>query len=171
MNELIKMLLGFLFPPKPVPHSPSLVTPKNEPIALQDILGPNVKLEDQEVSVQNNLLELHKRINSLLSLYGKSVKVTSGLRTKEDHLRIYSNINKKRQTEGKPEVNIPWGSQHLKGNAVDIHDPYKTLQLWTSQNVHQLERIGLWCEDFSATENWVHYQIVPPNSGSRFFKP
>lgn len=171
MDFIIK-LISLLTNKKP--GAPASVTPppQIEYITIQDLLGsPNINFFNQEPAIQKNLAELHSRINSLLSLYGKPVKVTSGLRTKEDHARIYANINAKRRAEGKEEIAIPWGSQHLLGCAVDIYDPEKKLQDWTLAHVSGLVGIQLWCEDFSTTTNWVHYQINPPASKNRFFKP
>lgn len=92
------------------------------------------------------------------------MKVTSGLRTREDQLRIY-------KAKGIPESKIPWGSKHLTGGAVDIFDPEKKLQAWCLANIPELEAADLYCEDFGSTPNWVHFQIFPPKSGKRFFMP
>lgn len=114
---------------------------------------------------QDNIMTLLERINKIRSSYGKSMTVTSGYRSKEDQIRIY-------KAKGIIDISkIPMGSQHLQGGAVDISDPNQELQQWTLANVALLEQIGLWCEDFSATKNWVHYQIVAPKSGKRFFMP
>jgi hypothetical protein len=82
-----------------------------------------------------------------------------------EHLEIY---RKKGITD---QSKIPMKSRHLIGAAIDIYDPNKILQSWVLSNVKVLEEVGLWCEDFSATPNWVHFQILPPASGKRFFKP
>ncbi len=114
--------------------------------------------------IQDNMTELLVRINKVRSAYGKAMTITSGIRTKEDQLRIY-------KAKGVPESKIPWGSQHLKGAAVDISDPDRKLQEWVKANLKLMEEIGLWMEDFGSTPNWVHFQTVPPKSGVRIFKP
>lgn len=114
---------------------------------------------------QDNIMTLLERINRIRSSYGKAMTVTSGYRSQEDQIRIY-------KAKGITDLSkIPMGSQHLKGAAVDIYDPNKELQQWTLANTALLEQIGLWCEDFGATKNWVHYQSFPPRSGKRFFMP
>lgn len=133
-------------------------------ITMQELLK-DAKLEDQTQDIQDNLVELLVRINKVRAAYGKPMTVTSGLRTMADHLRIYA---AKGITD---KSKIPMQSNHLYGRAVDISDPNKELQAWVLKNVKLMEEIGLWMEDFSATTNWVHFQINPPKSGNRFFQP
>lgn len=115
--------------------------------------------------VQGNLMTLLERVNKVREAWGKAMVVTSGLRTPEDQLRIYK---EKGITDPKK---VPMGSMHLKGAAVDVLDPKRELQAWCKTNEKMLESIGLWCESFDATENWVHFQCIAPKSGARFFKP
>jgi uncharacterized protein YcbK (DUF882 family) len=114
--------------------------------------------------LKENLRILLERVNKIRSLWGKPMTVTSGFRSHDDHIRIY-------RQKGIPDDKIPWGSQHLKCAAVDIYDPKQELQTWCLNNVDKLADIGLWCEDFSATPNWCHFQILSPKSGLRFFMP
>jgi uncharacterized protein YcbK (DUF882 family) len=123
------------------------------------------KLEDQTSEIQDNLKKLLEKLNLLRAAYGKPMIVTSGLRTMADHLRIY------REKGITDKSKIPMQSRHLLGLACDFGDSKQELQKWCLANVAKLEEIGLWLEDFSATVNWVHVQIVPPKSGNRFFKP
>lgn len=138
-------------------------------ISMDELLK-GARLEDQDQDVQKSLKILLERVNKIRTAYGKPMTVTSGLRTKEDHIRVYK---EKAAKEGKPfdDKKIPWGSQHLKGCAVDVYDPNQDLQQWCLDNVDVLENVELWCEDFSATHSWVHFQIRAPRSGNRFFKP
>lgn len=110
--------------------------------------------------IDANLLILLEKINKVRDLYGIPMVVSSGLRSQEQQNSLIA--------AGKS--NAP-KSKHLTGQAVDILDPDKKLQEWCKENVDKLEEIGLWMEDFSATPNWVHFQIVPPHSGNRFFIP
>lgn len=128
---------------------------------MQELLK-TTKLETLPVDIQSNLNDLHKKINSIRTLYGKPMIVSSGYRTIEQHKEIYRKYNK---------LNPPMGSRHLTGQAVDIADSNQLLQKWCLLNVRELESIGLWCEAFSATPNWVHFQTTPPASGRRFFLP
>lgn len=117
---------------------------------------------------QDNLMILLERINKVRTAYAKTMIVTSGLRTKEDQIRIY-------KEKGITDLNkIPMGSRHLIGAAVDISDPKQELQSWCLKNEKLLESIGLWCEHFDYTKKpnpWVHFQIFPSKSGHRFFIP
>jgi LAS superfamily LD-carboxypeptidase LdcB len=118
--------------------------------------------------VSKNLSELLTKVNQALARSGISTTVTSGYRTEEDHRRIYA---EKARKKGLKVWNTPMGSKHLKGLAADLYDPNHELQKWCLENETALSEIGLWCEHFSDTPNWVHFQIVPPGSGNRFFKP
>lgn len=133
-------------------------------ITLKELLQGN-SLSDQSSEVQANLQVLLERINVIRSAYNKPLKVTSGLRSLAHHLEVY-------RKKGITDLSkIPMKSKHLYGQAVDLSDPNKDLQKWLLANVSLLEQAQLWCEDFSATPNWVHFQTVPPKSGKRFFLP
>lgn len=134
-------------------------------VSMKELLHNKYKLEDQPKETQDNLKILLEKINKIRTTYGQVMTVTSGLRSMDDHLRIYAE-------KGITDTNkIPMKSKHLYGQAVDISDPHQKLQKWCLANVKKLEEVGLWCEDFSATSNWVHFQIIPPKSGKRFFIP
>lgn len=127
------------------------------------MLLKNAKFEDQTQSIKDNLLILLEKLSKIEAAYGQNFIITSGLRTKEDQLRIY-------KAKGVPDNKIPWGSAHLKGAAADVSDPNGKLIDWCYDNVQILENIGLWCEEKDSIPR-VHFQIYPPKSGNRFFKP
>jgi hypothetical protein len=131
-------------------------------IAMKELLGGRT-IADIEHSAQLNLDELLKRINVIREAWGKPMTVTSGFRDPQDQLRIY-------RAKGIPDNKIPMGSAHLKGAAVDILDTDGSLMQWCRDNVPLLEKTELWCEDDPSTPR-VHFQIYPPGSGNRFFKP
>lgn len=133
-------------------------------ISMAELLSGN-KLEDQDEVTQNNLQTLLTKINQVRASYNRPMTVTSGLRSMKHHLEIYA---AKGVTD---KSKIPLKSKHLYGQAVDISDPKRELQAWCKKNEQLLSDIGLWMEDFSATSNWVHFQIVPPKSGKRWFMP
>lgn len=123
---------------------------------------------DMDLDHYNNLLKLSEKINKLREAYGKPLRVTSGYRSKEEHLAIYA---AKGITDQKK---IPMQSRHLSGLAVDlapVKEPVSDLQKFIKNNVALMQEIGLWFEDFSKTPTWVHAQIVPPKSGKLFFLP
>jgi D-serine deaminase-like pyridoxal phosphate-dependent protein len=114
----------------------------------------------------SNLVDLHRRINVVRSAYGKPMTVTSGVRSLEDHKRIYAEIARKK---GLKAFRVPMGSKHLSAQAVDIADGSGALYRWCKENDDILETAGLYCEE--GTKGWVHFQTVPPKSGRRWFLP
>lgn len=112
-----------------------------------------------------NILKLLQAVNEFRKAYGKPMFVTSGYRTMADHLRIY------REKGITDTSKIPMKSNHLFGLAVDFADPSNHLKLFVKQNLPLMEKLGLYFEHFDATVGWLHVQIVPPRSGSRFFRP
>ncbi len=133
-------------------------------ISLKEILN-GAAYADQSKPVQNNLMILVERVNRLRAAYNKPMRVTSGLRTKADQLRIYA-------AKGVADASkVPMGSQHLQGGAVDFADADGKLKTWCRQNEPLLASVGLWCEHWDYTPTWLHVQIVPPKSGVRWFRP
>lgn len=131
-------------------------------ITLQELLG-NFKFEDLDAGSQNNLLNLLEKMNKIRKLYGKPMVISSGVRTKEDQIRIYK---EKAAKEGKSfEISkVPMKSKHLLGAAVDIYDPKQELQKWCLSHTKELESLGIWMEDFKYTKNWCHFQCLPYGS-------
>lgn len=111
-----------------------------------------------------NLNLLLAKVNIIRSKWNQPMTVTSGYRSLAEHLAIYA---KKGITD---QSKIPMKSKHLYGQAVDIYDPDLSLTKWLKENNSQvLVDAGLWCEE--GNKNWVHFQILPPNSGNRWFLP
>ncbi len=133
-------------------------------------LVKNTPINDIPLTHQHNLEELLLRINKFRLVYGKPMSVTSGYRTMQDHIRIYSKINAERVKNNLPEIKVPTKSSHLTGCAVDIYSPTSELMDFCKSNIELLEQIGLWIED-DISQPRVHFQINPPLSGNRFFKP
>ena len=133
-------------------------------ITIDELLSNQARFDSLDKKVQDNLKELHKRINIVRLAYGKPMIVTSGLRTLKHHLEIYAR-------KGIYPPKVPMKSNHLSGRAVDFSDSDGKLKAWVKDNVKLMEEVGLWLEDFSATKTWCHFQINPPKSGNRFFLP
>lgn len=106
--------------------------------------------------IDKNLAVLLDRLNQVRQAYGIPMTVTSGLRSLELQMKVNPSAPK---------------SHHLMGEAADILDQGGVLKEWVKANLALIEEIGLWMEDFAHTPNWVHFQIVPPRSGNRFFIP
>lgn len=131
-------------------------------ISLKELLG-SADYNAQTPEIQANLMILLERVNKIRDLWGKPMRVTSGLRDHQDQIRIYTE-------KGIPEDKIPWTSQHLTGGAVDIYDPDLSLTKWLKDDDSKiLVDNQLWCEE--GNKNWVHFQIHPPKSGNRWFLP
>ena len=133
-------------------------------ITMNELLSNQASFDSLDKDVQENLNQLFLKVNIVRKEYGKPMIVTSGLRTKKHHLEIYAR-------KGIYPPKVPMKSNHLFGRAVDFADGDGKLKKWILENIALMEEIGLWMEDFSATKTWVHFQINPPKSGNRFFKP
>lgn len=133
-------------------------------ITMNELLSNQASFDSLDKDVQENLNQLFLKVNIVRKEYGKPMIVTSGLRTKKHHLEIYA-------AKGIYPPKVPMKSNHLYGRAVDFADGDGKLKKWILENIALMEEIGLWMEDFSATKTWVHFQINPPKSGNRFFKP
>ncbi len=133
-------------------------------ITLKELNPKNFPVTPEQ---EKNLKILHERMNVVREAWGKPMYITSGVRSIEDHRRIYE---EKAQKEGKKAFRVPMGSQHLRGAACDVFDPSGSLLRWLKANPKVLEDAKLWCEEDPSTPR-VHFQIVPPKSGARWFKP
>jgi hypothetical protein len=127
---------------------------------MDEILGIN-SWENLPIDHQSNLFALHHSANILRAAFGKPMVITSGYRSWAVHENIYKKLGR----------TPPKGSMHLRGAAIDIHDPEKDLKIFLLENVEILEQANLWCEGFDYTPNWVHLQCLPPSSGNRFYQP
>ena len=135
-------------------------------ISLAELNPKNFPVNEEQ---EKNSLILLVRINQVRAKWGKPMIVTSGLRSLEDHIRIYKEIAEKSKKEF-DESKVPMGSLHLKFAAVDISDPDGSLYDWCVSNKAFLAEVGLWME-IKDSQKRVHFQIYPPKSGDRFFKP
>lgn len=112
--------------------------------------------KDFTKEVQANLKVLHEKINIVREKFGKPMIVSSGWRSPE--------INA--STPGAAKA-----SKHLVGLAVDIYDKDGVLWKWVIENLQLMQDLALYIEDKRFTNTWVHFQIGPPKSGKRIFKP
>ena len=134
-------------------------------ITMKELLGGKYQYDNLTMETRRNLDELLERVNKVRKAWAKPMTVTSGLRSIEDHMRIYA-------AKGITDIKkIPMSSRHLTGRAVDIADPKRELQAWCKANEKCLEEAELWMEDFTATPTWCHFQTVAPLSGKRWFLP
>ena len=126
-------------------------------ISLEELNPHDYPLDEE---TKENLETLLIRMNKIRAIWGKPMIITSGLRNKEHQLKlIVKGVSKATK------------SNHLIGAACDVKDADGSLGEWCLENVKTLEEVGLWCEHPKHTKGWVHFQIVPPRSGKRFFIP
>lgn len=120
----------------------------------------NVFYSSPEVTqkIRNNVKELLKRVNSLLTDLGfelNEIIVTSGFRTQKHNKKV-----------GGAKF-----SRHTQGLAVDIYDPNGTVYARIVRNTSNLTSRDLSVEDGRYTPDWVHIQWPPPPSGKPIFIP
>lgn len=115
--------------------------------------------EPKEITKQN-ILDLAVKMDKLREAFNKPLRVTSWYRPLSYNAHIGGSK----------------ASKHISGKAVDIHDTNGELAVWCVSNLGILKEIGLYIEDprYTIIPNkgkWVHFQSVPPKSGSRIFIP
>ncbi len=106
------------------------------------------------------LLQLFDALKIFEKRSGFNLVISSGLRSRALQDALIA--------QGKSKAS---NSKHLIGAAADVVDLDGAIAKWCQLNEKILEEIGLYCERFSYTRGWVHFQILPPGSGKRFFIP
>ncbi len=133
-------------------------------ISFIQLLSGN-PIADVPMLHQQNLQELQKRVNIVLAEYNaQSYIITSGYRTLQHHLEIYSR-------KGLKPPNVPMNSAHLTGEACDIYDPDLHLTDWLKNDrigCTMLQKHDLYCEE--GNKDWVHMQTRASKYG-HWFKP
>lgn len=138
-------------------------------ITTSEILGHH-RLGEIPADHQRNIAELVRKMCAIRVIWGKPMLITSGYRSMQDHIRIYHHMNFRRLEKGLSKLKVPMASKHLYGQACDVYDPEGKLFEWCKAHEYILQQVGLWCEE-KDDEPRVHFQIVPPLSGKRFFAP
>ncbi len=112
--------------------------------------------------LQSNAHTLAERITALEAAIGQCQQLTSGYRRLSDNLAAGGASH----------------SLHMECAAADLADPDGALWQWCLENMHVLNKIGLWVEHPNWTHSrtdpakrWVHFQIFAPHSGNRVFVP
>ncbi len=108
------------------------------------------------VQVLAHAAVLAERLNRLHMYWGHQLVLTSGYRPLAVNAR----------TPGAAKR-----SNHIIGAAADVADPDWSLAKFVTSDIPMLEHLELWIEDPHFTPGWVHFQIFPPMSGKRVFKP
>ena len=118
-----------------------------------------------DINIKTNLETLLNRLNMLREAWGKPMQITSGLRDKDDQIRIYA---QKGITDIKQ---IPMASKHLYGQAADIYDPkFELTEFCKCNDSSILKELCLWAEEDKSAPR-LHLQIVGVPSGARWFRP
>jgi uncharacterized protein YcbK (DUF882 family) len=97
-------------------------------ITFKEILG-NHLLSEVPHQHQLNIENLVTKMNLVRAVWAKPMLITSGYRSMQDHLRIYSQLAAQRGVAFDPKK-VPMKSRHLSGDAVDISDPDGKLFKW-----------------------------------------
>lgn len=139
----------------------SIFIPTITPLGKVTFQELNPRNRRASLLITENLFWLYIKLNVLRKKSGIPFIVTSGLRNREDIERIYAKL-------GKPPR---YGSQHLQGAAADILDPDRKLWYWVLKNLDFISELDLYMEHGDHTDGWVHFQLFPPKSGRRVFRP
>ena len=99
---------------------------------------------------------LHAAVNILRHECGLPFVITSGVRSKEDQLKINPKNPK---------------SAHTLAAACDILDKDRKIWVWCMDNLDCVIEAGIYLESKNFTPTWVHMQIIAPKSGNRVFLP
>lgn len=120
-----------------------------------------------------NLHLLHTTVNEIRHEWGQPIIVNSGVRTMEEHLQIYRDINLRREARGMAPIRIPLQSAHLAAAAADLRDETGMLWHFIEARFDYWESLDLdiYLESKLYTPNFVHLQVIPPKSGNRIFVP
>jgi len=141
------------------------------PISRADLNPRNVPLTPTQEAAQDRLVYV---VNELERRSGVPCRLSSPLRTAEEHIAIYKKLGRQ----------PPKRSNHLFKNldgtegtasACDIVDRDDKLKNYVVQN-HTgsksiLVELGAYIEDPSTTDTWLHIQVTPPASGNHIFIP
>lgn len=120
---------------------------------------------------RDNLIRHHANLQRLRAIYGKPMRVTSGVRDEERQKEIDALAGRT------PRLT----SRHIAGDATDFADDAAgSFGQWCLDNLAVLEQCHLYLEDprycvtydeKGAPHRWVHLQSFPPRSGKRVFQP
>ncbi len=101
-----------------------------------------------------NAARLAKALSSISLSIHRDLSLSSGYRPPPDNERAGGAKN----------------SWHLYCAAGDVSDPDGQLGRWALAEEKFLGHLGLWCEHPLDTPGWVHFQLFPPASQTRFFR-
>jgi hypothetical protein len=145
-------------------------------IDLEDLNPRKFPLTDGQLFC---LYQLRTVLRELEVVSGLEMKITSGMRSLERHLKIYAD-------KGIPENKVPMGSAHLRGLAADLADADHKWKKWffeipgtkknptwklTEQGDLFLKKNECYLEHPAWTSTWLHLQLLKPKSGSLVFIP
>lgn len=159
------------FQPRPAPVVP---LPVIRPITLDDYMEGRENdqryVHQWTFQIRDNAIELLRRVNQVLIVFGKPRHVNSGWRPPAINAAVKGAA----------------GSRHMTGQAIDLGDDDRALRAWLQFDrktmlignliaLKTLVDVGLWMEHPDYTEKpsglWIHWQSVPPGSGHRVFIP
>lgn len=136
-------------------------------ITLEQYAGVWIKHVDFNGACQEAAKLLLDRVNRLLAEY-----VASGHEL-EINPKSKTNVSGEIYGGFRPQdcpIGAPYSS-HKLGMAVDVYDPFNSIDIWLDTHPEILVKYDLYREHPSATRNWCHLSTKPPKSGKRTFLP
>lgn len=127
---------------------------------MKDISELNPKNYPTNPNIDKNLKVLFDRLLEMQAASKMNFIITSGLRSEAKQKSLID--------AGKTKA---IHSLHLAGAAADVLDKDGNLKDFILKNPEFLKSIGFWCEHPDYTKGWMHFQILAPKSGKRFFIP
>lgn len=106
---------------------------------------------------KQNIILLAQKLDVIRDHYGKPLTINCWIRP------VYQGIDYNAKVGGAKN------SAHIVGSAADISDPNGELAAWCKNGIFELTNMGLYCEDFTSTKGWVHFQTRPTKNNP--FKP
>lgn len=111
-----------------------------------------------------NLLEAVSELQSKL-IEAKVIFQTNPVTDCEISGKIFGGFRPQSCMEGSPH------SAHKEGQAVDIFDPYSSIDDYLIDHQDLLEQFGIFIEHPNSTPGWSHWSTRKPGSGNHIFLP
>lgn len=136
-------------------------------ITVEQYAGIWIHHENWNGACEHSAEILLDRVNRLLAEY-----VASG-RELEINPKSKSNISGEVYGGFRP-LDCPIGAKHSSHKlamAVDVYDPFNSLDIWIDKNPDVLVKYDLYREHPTSTPRWCHLSTKQPNSKKRTFLP
>lgn len=123
-------------------------------ISLDDYLMGREEQYPLSIELEDNAVEMVRRLGLLEDAWGSPLILTSGYRPNAINSVTPLAVQ---------------GDAHSRCQAADLHDANQELSKWLLANLNILSTIELWMESPISAINHVHVQSYAPKSGNRVF--